>query len=84
MADKLDDFRKLNAALETMKCAGWITSYNIVDSTPIIQWTDHGRERAAQLLAIADELDAGAYDWLWFETAARFLRPDKGEHFVQN
>lgn len=77
MIDRTEDHLHLRAAFETMKRAGWITDYDITSASPVIHWSGHGRIRASQLLAIADELDAGANDWILFEAAAKFLLPDK-------
>lgn len=80
MSDKLKHFAELRAAFETMKCAGWITDYDITSANPVIHWTDHGRQRAVQMLAIHDDLDIGAYDYPVFVAAAKFLLPDKLGH----
>ena len=80
MSDKIQHYLDLRTTFYTMQRAGWITDFDITSASPVIHWTDHGRMRCAQLLAIAGELDAGANDWVYFEAAAKFLLPDKLNH----
>lgn len=73
--------------LETLKAAGWITGYSLITDPWVVDWTAHGKIRAAEFLRIAGELDINTGCWDCLEVICQFLPPPplkEGEHLRLN
>lgn len=62
--------------LDALVAAKWVARYNVEAGNPVIEWTDHGRTRARQLMAIDDELQPGAGVWVLLVALCRFMGPE--------
>lgn len=59
--------------------AGWIVRYDLsmTAGRPTVEWTDHGRVCAQQLVAIDAELKPGEKAWTILLAVCHTLGPDK-------
>jgi hypothetical protein len=71
--DKHEHIAELVTVFDALKAAGWITGYSIVTDPWVVDWTDHGRQRAAELVAIHDELEPGGNMWVPLVAVCKFL-----------
>lgn len=73
---------RLRVEIETVLGAfirgGWASSYTM-DPEPAVVWTDLGRMRVLQLIAIDGEIAPGGDMWTPLLGVCHALRPDAGE-----